>query len=106
LQFASEGALLYISDINEPAAHKAAEYITKQYPTSECQSVKCDVSSEEDIKVLVENAVAKWGRLDVMVSLVSLFEWGLCLWVVQQRWYHAWKVSLSFAKMRGILADE
>jgi 3-hydroxybutyrate dehydrogenase len=99
LQFASEGALLYISDINEPAAHKAAEYITKQYPTSECQSVKCDVSSEEDIKVLVENAVAKWGRLDVMVSLVSLsLEWGSCWWVVQQCRYHARKVSLSFGK--------
>jgi NAD(P)-dependent dehydrogenase (short-subunit alcohol dehydrogenase family) len=72
LQFASEGALLFISDINEPAAHKAAEYITKQYPTSECQSIKCDVSSEKDIKVLVESAVAKWGRLDVMVSPASI----------------------------------
>jgi NAD(P)-dependent dehydrogenase (short-subunit alcohol dehydrogenase family) len=68
LQFASEGALLYISDINEPAAQKAAEYITKEYPSSECQSIKCDVSSEADIKTLVESAVAKWGRLDVMVS--------------------------------------
>jgi NAD(P)-dependent dehydrogenase (short-subunit alcohol dehydrogenase family) len=59
---------LYISDINEPAAQKAAEYITKEYPSSECQSIKCDVSSEADIKTLVESAVAKWGRLDVMVS--------------------------------------
>jgi len=58
---------LFISDINEPAAQKAAEYITKQYPSSECQSIKCDVSSEADIKALVEGAVAKWGRLDVMV---------------------------------------
>jgi len=68
LQFASEGALLFISDINEPAAQKAAEYITKQYPSSECQSIKCDVSSEADIKALVEGAVAKWGRLDVMFN--------------------------------------
>ena len=58
---------MFISDINEPAAQKAAEYITKQYPSSECQSIKCDVSSEADIKALVEGAVAKWGRLDVMV---------------------------------------
>jgi NAD(P)-dependent dehydrogenase (short-subunit alcohol dehydrogenase family) len=58
---------LFISDINEPAAQKAAEYITKQYPSSECQSIRCDVSSEADIKALVEGAVAKWGRLDVMV---------------------------------------
>jgi enoyl-[acyl-carrier-protein] reductase (NADH) len=63
---------LYISDINEPAAQKAAEYITKQYPSSECQSIKCDVSSEADIKQLVEGAVAKWGRLDVMVWFLHL----------------------------------
>lgn len=68
LQFASEGALLYISDINEPAAKKAAEYIASQYPTSECQAIKCDVSSEADVKALIEAAVAKWGRLDVMFN--------------------------------------
>lgn len=68
MQFASEGALLYISDINEPAAKKAAEYVASQYPTSECQAIKCDVSREADIQALVEAAVAKWGRLDVMVS--------------------------------------
>lgn len=68
LQFAAEGARLYISDINESAAQKAAEYINAQIPTSECQAIKCDVSSEADVKALVEAAVAKWGRLDVMVS--------------------------------------
>lgn len=80
---------MFISDINEPAAQKAAEYITKQYPSSECQSIKCDVSSEADIKALVEGAVAKWGRLDVMVcpSLCPL--WSGVLMIVQQRWYYA-----------------
>lgn len=79
---------MFISDINEPAAQKAAEYITKQYPSSECQSIKCDVSSEADIKALVEGAVAKWGRLDVMVC-DPLFIWSGVLMIVQQRWYHA-----------------
>lgn len=79
---------MFISDINEPAAQKAAEYITKQYPSSECQSIKCDVSSEADIKALVEGAVAKWGRLDVMVC-PPLLIWSWRLTIVQQRWYHA-----------------
>ena len=85
---------MFISDINEPAAQKAAEYITKQYPSSECQSIKCDVSSEADIKALVEGAVAKWGRLDVMVCrlFVTVSE---VLMIVQQRWYHARTVCLT-----------
>lgn len=74
LQFAAEGARLYISDVNDEAAQKAAEYIVKHYPTSECQAIRCDVSSEEDVKNLVEAAVAKWGRLDVMVSPSAPFE--------------------------------
>ena len=86
---------MFISDINEPAAQKAAEYITKQYPSSECQSIKCDVSSEADIKALVEGAVAKWGRLDVMVCPLCLM-WSGVLMIVQQRWYHARTVSLAF----------
>jgi hypothetical protein len=85
---------LFISDINEPAAQKAAEYITKQYPSSECQSIKCDVSSEADIKALVEGAVAKWGRLDVMVCPRLCSLWSGVLMIVQQRWYHARTVSL------------
>jgi len=85
---------LFISDINEPAAQKAAEYITKQYPSSECQSIKCDVSSESDIKALVEGAVAKWGRLDVMVC-PTLPMWRRVLMIVQQRWYHARTVCLT-----------
>jgi len=100
LQFASEGALLFISDINEPAAQKAAEYITKQYPSSECQSIKCDVSSEADIKALVEGAVAKWGRLDVMVSPLATGD-VLDLIAVQQRWYHARAVGLTFELRNG-----
>lgn len=72
LQFAAEGARLFISDVNEPAAFKAAEYIAKHYPSSECQAIKCDVSSEEDVKNLVEAAVAKWGRLDVMVCALAV----------------------------------
>ena len=85
---------MFISDINEPAAQKAAEYITKQYPSSECQSIKCDVSSEADIKALVEGAVAKWGRLDVMVCPLCPL-WSEALMIVQQCWYYARTVCLT-----------
>jgi NAD(P)-dependent dehydrogenase (short-subunit alcohol dehydrogenase family) len=68
LQFASEGAHVVLTDINEPAAHKAAEYVNSQYPDCDAISMKCDVSREKDIEVVVGRAVEKFGRLDVMVS--------------------------------------
>ena len=30
----------------------------------------CDVSKESDVKAMVDRAVEKWGRLDVMVRLL------------------------------------
>jgi NAD(P)-dependent dehydrogenase (short-subunit alcohol dehydrogenase family) len=42
-----------------------------QYPSSEAEGIKCDVSKEADVKKAVDRAVEKWGRLDVMVSRAS-----------------------------------
>lgn len=68
LQFAAEGARVVLSDVNEAAVNKAAEVVRERFPTSEAIAVKCDVSKEAEIKALVDAAVAKFGRLDVMVS--------------------------------------
>lgn len=81
-QFASEGAHVLLADINRPSALKVAEYINSQFPNCGAEAVKCDVSVEGDVKGMVEKAVGKWGRLDVMVSpslAVSTFGVG--------RWY-------------------
>lgn len=70
LLFASEGANVILADVNLPAAEKGASLIGKEY----CQqlgvqafALKADVSKEEEVKALVDFAVGKFGRLDVMV---------------------------------------
>ena len=68
LQFAAEGALVVLSDINEPAVIKAAQLVSDQFPSSQAVGFKCDVSKEGDVKSVVDAAVTKWGRVDVMVS--------------------------------------
>ncbi|BEJ16183.1 hypothetical protein CspHIS471_0507880 [Cutaneotrichosporon sp. HIS471] len=68
LQFAAEGARVVLSDVNEEAVLKAAELVLKNFPTSEAFGVKVDVSKEADIARVVEAAVAKFGRLDVMFN--------------------------------------
>ncbi|RSH83298.1 uncharacterized protein EHS24_006973 [Apiotrichum porosum] len=68
LQFAAEGARVVLSDINEAAVTAAAKLVAERFPTSEAIAVKCDVSKEADIKNLVDTAVAKFGRLDVLFN--------------------------------------
>lgn len=67
LQFASEGAHVLLADINDSAATKGAELVNGQFPGCDAFAVKCDVSKEEDVKRVVERAVERCGRLDVMV---------------------------------------
>jgi NAD(P)-dependent dehydrogenase (short-subunit alcohol dehydrogenase family) len=55
--------------VNADAVTKAAEQIRTRFPSSEAIAVKCDVSKEAEIKALIDAAVDKFGRLDVLVSM-------------------------------------
>lgn len=71
LLFASEGANVVLADINLPAAQEGVSLIEKAYSAElgvQAIAVKADVSKEAEIKALVDIAVEKFGRLDVMVS--------------------------------------
>ena len=68
LQFAAEGGLLLISDINDVALNKAVELISKKFPSAQPIGQRCDVSTEADVKALIDTAVTKWGRLDVLFN--------------------------------------
>ncbi|KAK4684537.1 uroporphyrinogen decarboxylase, partial [Tremellales sp. Uapishka_1] len=68
LQFAQEGGHVLLADINEDAASKAADYVNEQYPGCLAEFVKCDVSKEDQVKNMVERAVEKFGRLDVLFN--------------------------------------
>ena len=41
--------------------------ISERYPSVGSLPIKCDVGKEDDIKNVVDKAVEKFGRLDVMV---------------------------------------
>ncbi|WVQ78231.1 hypothetical protein IAT38_000314 [Cryptococcus sp. DSM 104549] len=68
LQFAAEGALLVIADINLPNVEAAATLINTHFPESKTVAVKCDVSKELEVKAMVEKAVEVFGRLDVLFN--------------------------------------
>lgn len=61
-----------MADINEAAVVKAAELVSANFPTSKAVGVKCDVSKEAEVKAMIDRAVQEGGRLDVLVSVLSV----------------------------------
>ncbi|MCH4826205.1 MAG: 3-hydroxybutyrate dehydrogenase [Planococcus sp. (in: firmicutes)] len=64
--FAKAGAKIVLSDINEEAVVKAAENLKSQ--GLDCIGIKCDVTNEDDIKNVIEQTVAHYGSLDVLIN--------------------------------------
>lgn len=62
IAFAQEGAKVVVSDVQEVAGISTVEAIKKN--NGEATFVKCDVSSEVEVKNLIATTVEKYGRLD------------------------------------------
>ncbi len=64
--FSAEGAKVVIADINEVAGKRVAQVIQQQGGEAEFQ--KTDVTKDAEVKALVEMAVKRFGRVDIMVN--------------------------------------
>lgn len=77
----AEGGSVMIADINEAAAQQ----VVKELGTS-VDWIRCDVTSEDDVKAAVDAAVARLGRLDILVNNAGMIahkmlpEIDLALW--------------------------
>lgn len=65
-RLAEEGAFVLITDIDIPRAEANAAGIREAGGTAEV--LKADVGSHDDIRGMVQAAVDRWGRLDIMVN--------------------------------------
>jgi NAD(P)-dependent dehydrogenase (short-subunit alcohol dehydrogenase family) len=59
--FAAEGAHVVLADVNNDKGSKAAESLGAHF-------ARCDVSRKDQVVAAVEGAVAKYGRLDILVA--------------------------------------
>lgn len=67
--FAKEGAKVICADIKLPAAEKTAEAIAKLVGNkNSAVAFKADVSNEKEVQSLVDQAVSKFGKLDIMFN--------------------------------------
>ncbi len=66
LRFAAEGARVAVADINEQAAHAAAEAIHQG--GGEALAIAVDVTSRPAVDALVEQTLGAWGQVDILVN--------------------------------------
>ena len=68
--FTDEGASLGIGDINEDLLSKTTDSLKTK--TDKIMSIKTDVSSEDQVKKLIDETVNTYGKLDIIVNNVSV----------------------------------
>jgi 3-oxoacyl-[acyl-carrier protein] reductase len=68
---AREGAALAIAEIDEAAAHEAADEICRA--GGRALAVPTDVSDEASVKAMVQTVLAAFGKIDVLVNNAAIF---------------------------------
>lgn len=99
-RFAAEGAAVVVSDIREepiwaPSGDDlpTAEAIMKAGGTAEF--IRTDVSSAASVDALVEQTVARFGRLDVIVTSAAVFDSTSILETTEEAWDALMAVNLK-----------
>jgi len=88
-RFAEEGAQLVLGD-NDPACEATAEALGAAF-------IKTDISSLADTESAVAHAVAKFGRLDIIVQNAGIYPWQLIEQTSPQDWDRVMGVNLRGA---------
>ena len=70
MAFADEGASLGVGDISEDLLSKTTQDLKNK--SSNITSITTDVSSEEEVKKLIDETVNAYGKLDIIVNNVSV----------------------------------
>jgi 3-oxoacyl-[acyl-carrier protein] reductase len=73
LAMAREGARVLVVDLNEGGARKTVEQIEKA--GGQAAAARADVTRAADNQAIVEQAVARWGRLDVFYANAGVPQW-------------------------------
>jgi NAD(P)-dependent dehydrogenase (short-subunit alcohol dehydrogenase family) len=74
LTFAREGAAVVIADINEAAGGETARQIIASGGLA--TAVRCDVREPEEVKALIDSAVADFGGVDVLYNNAGVVRYG------------------------------
>ena len=91
--FSKEGAKVVVVDWDEEAGEKTAEEIRQS--GGDAILVNCDVSNEDQVKVMVQATIDKYGRIDVLVNNAGIGVYKSVLDTSSEDWDHCLAVNLK-----------
>ncbi|HET6858196.1 MAG TPA: SDR family oxidoreductase [Streptomyces sp.] len=94
-RFLEEGARIVISDAHARRLKESEEALTAEFGPDAVTSIPCDVTDETQVQALFEAAVARHGRLDIVVNNAGLG--GTCALVdmTDEQWSKVIDVTLN-----------
>jgi len=93
LRLAEEAADVVVADINTQTAEQTAEEI--RVLSSRALSYSIDVANVTEVQAMVDNAVAEFGRIDILINAAGVAQTGLFLDLTEQQWDRVVDVNLK-----------
>jgi 3-oxoacyl-[acyl-carrier protein] reductase len=90
-----EGASLAISDAHAVRLATTREELAAEFGADRVWSVPCDVTREEDVQALIGGAVARFGRIDVMINNAGLGGTAPVTELTDEQWSKVLDVTLT-----------
>src|SRR5216683_1535201 len=100
--FAREGAKVLCADAVEERAQATVEMITKEGGTA--SALRVDVSQASDCKAMVQAAVERYGRLDILDNNVGISVRADVLEVTEEQWDRVMAVNVKSIMLTGKFA--
>lgn len=100
--FAREGAKVLVIDSILAAAEETLEMIKKE--GGEAEVFVADVSKADDCRTMVERAVSRWGRLDILDNNVGIEGGGSVVTAKEKDWDRVMAVNVKSMMLTGKFA--
>ncbi|MBZ4653836.1 MAG: fabG [Peptococcaceae bacterium] len=94
IALAKEGATVIVNYAgNEQAAQETLDFILQNGGSGEIK--KADVSSSQQVDVMIKEIVDKYGRIDILVNNAGITQDGLIMRMKDEEWEKVLKVNLT-----------
>ncbi|HET7040933.1 MAG TPA: SDR family NAD(P)-dependent oxidoreductase, partial [Gemmatimonadales bacterium] len=97
LRFVAEGARVLVADIDEAGGQETVAAIGRSGAEDAVAFRRVDVTVEADCEAAVADALARWGRLDVMVANAGIGALGYLATLTREEWDRVIAVNLTGA---------
>lgn len=66
------GVKIFGCDLNLAAAERTRSRLISERPDAQCEVMSCDVTKKDQVRSVVDAALQKWGRIDILVNNVGM----------------------------------